>query len=196
MTVGQIASKAWRGVRMLKGIVNSEKQYFDHTFSAQSVNTAAPQIVCLNQIGQGDDVTNRKGNSILAKSIQGRLDWSLGGTSSFCRAIIVCDMENIGSTPAYTDVIDNTVSPLVAPLNKDTASRWQVLADKVFTLDNVGQSVKMVNIYRKLHVHIKFTGTATTDFYKNSLFLLLFSSSSSMNSDTVTGHFRLRYYDN
>lgn len=196
MTLGQVAQKAWSGVKMLKGIVNAEKQYFDHTFASQNVDNAGPQIVCLNQIAAGDDVFERKGNSILAKSIQGRLDWALGGTSSFCRALIVCDMENQSATPVIGDILDNAVSPLVAPLNKDTAPRWQVLADKVFTLDNVGQSVRMVNIYRKLHVHIKFTGVMSTQFYKNSLFLVLLSSAAPANPDVVTGHFRLRYYDN
>ncbi len=50
----------------MKGLINSEKMYFDRAITLGSIQS---DIFSVNQIAQGDQVGQRTGNSILIRSL-------------------------------------------------------------------------------------------------------------------------------
>ena len=63
----QLASAAWRGVRYVKGLVNSEM--FHNTIDNTNNPTPLGTIVPLTNIAIGDSAVTRTGNSLFVRSI-------------------------------------------------------------------------------------------------------------------------------
>ena len=62
----QMAAKALRATRYIKGLVNSERMYYDRAITLGSIKS---QNFTLTNLSQGDQVGQRTGNSILLRSI-------------------------------------------------------------------------------------------------------------------------------
>lgn len=193
--VGRIGQK----VAYIGGMVNAEKQYKD--INASQSPTFNGSITCLSAIAQGDDVGGRTGNSILAKSLF--VNFSIGinasATQTMVRCLIFIDMLNTGTATTATELltsayVGNGYAPL-APLNVDFTTRYRVLVDKKYTLSNQGTKMLAVKVYKKLHKHVKYTGSASTDVYKNNIYMLLISDENA-NAPLVNWVSRLGYYDN
>lgn len=194
----ELAGKAYSGVKYLASMINSEKYVFDASQSLQAVDNNGA-VYPLSQIASGDDVNNRTGNSILAKSmyIQGNVLKQASAGASFVRFILFQDTMNQGSTPTVTDILNNTGSALapLSPLNIDHLSRYKILYDKRITL-NSDMSCRQYKVYKKMSSHIKFTGTAATDVYKNGLYFLIISNEALSTAPTINFTSRLRYHEN
>lgn len=188
-----IAQKALAVGKYLKGLINVEKHYFDTNASGPVDNSGS--ISLLSGIGQGDDVNQRQGNSVLAKTLLFRTFCNLNTSaeSTQLRFIIIKDLENQGSTPSVSDVIGPSPS-VITPLNVDHTSRYQVLRDKVLTLKKDMNSYNMKQ-FITVNDHLKFTGSGTTDVYKNAIYLILISDQAT-NTPSVTWNSRVGYYDN
>jgi len=193
--VMDVAKQAWKGVKFIKGLINVEKRYFDVDGTAGTSVSSSGTVIPLSQIAAGNDVNNRSGNSILAKTIYMRLECAIHASASqtSVRVMIVKDMMNTGSTPAVTDILQSAGTLL--PLNVDNTSRWQVLLDKVYTLTVDGIERLAIKKFLPINDHIKFTGTAATDEYKNNMYMLLVSSEPT-NTPSVAYYSRLGFYDN
>lgn len=193
-----LAKKAYAGVRYLKGLVNTEKHYFDT--GATSTIDATTAIVLLTGMGQGDDVNNRNGNSILAKSLyfQGYVRRDPDNTVAIngVRIIIFMDLQNQGSAPTTTDVL--SAGTVVAPLNVDHTSRYRILMDKraVLVKDQPSDSF-MFKRFFKMSDHLKYTGAQTTDVYTNAIYLLLVGDiGAASDPPVIQWTSRLGYHDN
>lgn len=195
-----IAKAALKAATYMKGMINSEKNYFDTSQTGQAQSFSGT-IYPLSQIPQGDDVGNRAGNSVLARSLYIKADIS-GNTgtvsgSTILRMMIVSDTENTGSTPTVSDILQTTGTALVvdSPLNVDHIARYNVLLDKTFALNNSGQIRLQYKKYIKLYKHLKYTGPNGTDVYKNNLYMLVCSDVNA-NDPSITFYSRLGFYDN
>lgn len=192
-----VAQRALAIATGLKGLINSEKKYHDKTTTA--LVSFSGTVEGLSHIAQGDDVGNRDGNSILARSLWVQLDvkGNTAQTSTVTRVVIFIDTENTGTTPTASDLLQVTGSQasVDSPLNVDHTSRYVILLDKKFTNSLNGQMRLTFKKYIKLYKHIKYTGSSATDTYKNNIYILYISD---VNTDDpqITYYSRLGFMDN
>lgn len=189
-----MAYTAYKGVKYLKGLVNSEKHFRDFN-SATSIDDSG-QIFVFTTIAQGDDVGDRNGNSILVKGLFGRLsfDKHASATSTYIRVIFFREDQQVADTaPGVTDVLET--SAFDSALNLDTRGRFKILKDMVVTLD----SAKNTNAFKKFNIvinkHMKFNGSANTDIQKGGLYMLMISNEAT-NTPTIGAKVRISYHDN
>ena len=197
MTVAQAAYGAYQGYNVLKGIINSELKRYD--VAGQLNPSNAGSIFILNDIAAGDDVNNRTGNSILAKYLTFNYTVSAlaAATTTNLRILIVVDTENIGANPTISQILQNTLitGSLTAPINSDNTARFTVLMDRHHSFTNTGQLTIQRKNYKKLDFHIRFTGTLSSNFQKNSIYVLAVSDQTT-NTPTLDYNSRIAYYDN
>lgn len=193
-----LALKVAKGLALIRGMVNCEKQYVDTNQTGQVVSNAG-QITNLSAIAEGDDVSQRKGNSILARSLYLQADvvGNAVNTTNMLRCIIFQDQENTGTDPTVADILQFTGSALAveSPLNIDHIARYKILLDKKFVFTTTGHMRTNFKKYLNLHTHIKYTGTASTDIYRGQIYILWISDVAT-NDPSVTWNARLGYYDN
>lgn len=199
----QVAKVAWKGVKFLKGIINSEKKAFDTSFSSAAVDYNGT-ITPITAIAQGDAINNRSGNSILAKSC--KLNYSIfsptfnASNSATARVMLVQDMMNLGTIPSVSDILISVGSSNapISQLNRANSQqyRFKILYDKLHVFSSTGgiRSSIMQNVM--INDHVKFTGTATTDEGKGFMYLVIISDQVTTNLINVTGTTRVFYYDN
>ena len=194
-TYTDIAMKAWKGVKALKGIINSELKYHDQVLgntSASSTGTVIP----LTSIAQGDTNATRNGNSILAKSLYMKYQIEFNAASTGGAVVkmwLVQDKQQIAdTTPAYTDIFENT--NVFSFLNKNNIGRFNILSSKTFTYDTAKLQYQM-EFTKQLNQHIRFNGTASTDLQKNHYYLVV-ATDILTNVPNYLYASRLTYYDN
>lgn len=196
-SVKDLAWKAFKGVRYIKGLVNAEKMYLDTTNTAVSV-TASGVVTQLNAIAQGDTTSSRTGNSVLMKNLFGRMvvvaDAS-EANNSWVRIMIVKDKQQVGDTdPGVTSILA-TSTPL-SPLNRNTAGRFQILYDKLINLSVLqGATIRTLKMNIPINCHARYNGTASSDIQKNGIYLVLVGNEVTTTPDCEY-YFRLNYYDN
>lgn len=180
-------------VRLLKGIVNAENHMFTNSIGVGP--TTAGSVVLQTGIAAGNDNDNRQGNSILAKYLimRYRITLDSGGTNANVRVILFADNSSQNTTPTVAQVLQAASD--VAPINNDNSDRFVIIYDCMHPLSINGDREIAQYVYRKLGFHIKFQGTAGTDFDKNSIFLLTISDQGALPPSLI-GYFRLGFYDN
>lgn len=201
-SVKDMALKAWKGVKMMRGIINSEKKHHLTNSSGQNIDYNGT-VVQLSDISQGDTISTRSGNSILAKSLY--YNYNIGavaaGTNIFCRVMVIQDTMNLGSAPAPGDVL-TTVGAIHAPsstlqITYAAQRRFKVLYDHMHRFSNGGSiSGGDMGVIKLGNTHIKYTSTTGTDEGRNQLYVLFISNLVTTNLPNINFHFSLTYYDN
>jgi len=197
-SVKQLALKAWKGIKTLRGMVNVEKKFISTTISESPGSTAV--LNCLNICSQGNDDNNRQGDSILAKhcTILGNLTVNASNTGSdVVRCIVFVDKENRGAFPSATDLL--TSSSVNSQKSLDNLDRFVTLKDMRFVLTpSTGVRPQVpFKIYLPLHTHLKYAGNAgdITDVRQNSIFILWLGIENT-NKTVISATTRLAFYDN
>jgi len=194
-SVGDIASSAWKGVKYLKTLVNSEKHKNDVGPASINVDTTGT-VVHLTAIAQGDGSNQRTGNSILLSGCSVKLQIALhaSATVSALRVILFQDKQQVADgTPAISDVL-NSVSTM-AHLNANNIGRFNILMDKMVMLGVGSNTTKVIQEYFKIQKHVRYNGTATTDIQKNGLYIM-FLSTEPTNVVLVSYGIRVSWHDN
>lgn len=192
-SVGDLAHTAWRGVRYLKGLVNSETFKFDTSTTVNPSSTGA--VVHLTAIAQGDGDSDRNGNSVFSRSlyIRGIMTKNASATTTFLRVLIVRDNQQVGDgTPGVTDILESAAN--TAPLNSNTVGRFTVLWDRIFALDSDKLTDQFVR-FIPMRYHIRYNGSAGTDIQKGGLYLVHLSDQAT-NTPSLNFHARVGYHDN
>lgn len=193
-SVRDIASAAYRGVKYIKGLVNSERYKFD-TDTSSSPSTSGT-ITHLTAIAQGDAENQRSGNGILCRYIliNAVMQLHASATNTTYRILIVSDSQQVGdSSPAISDVL-NSVG-LTSALNRGTVGRFNVLYDVVQNINNVGTPTRVHRIYLPTMCHVRFNGPLSTDIQKNGVYLILISNEAT-NTPSFSYFSRISYHDN
>lgn len=201
-SVGELAAKAWRGVKAIRGIVNSEKHYHDVVNYGTNIDYNG-FVVALSDVAVGDTNVTRTGNSILAKSIHLRYDLSANVSSSatFCRVIIFEDTMSLGTIPSPGDLFTIT-GALHAPTSMLTIQwanqgRFKILYDQDHSFCSTGNVVAMKDVFLPLgNTHIKYTGTSGTDEGRNMIYMTCISNLVTTLLPSITYYSRLAFYDN
>lgn len=195
----QLAVKAWRGVKYIRGLVNSEMLHKDTSFAPGSTIPANGVVNSLVSISQGDTDSGRTGNSILARTLsyRYRLEINPSVTSNTSVSIfIIWDKQQLGDTNPVVGDLLASLRP-EALINLSEAGRFKILSRKNFILTPVtgGTPAREVKGFHKFYKHIRYNGSASSDIQKNGLYVVLIHSEST-NLPTITGTFRLGYHDN
>lgn len=194
----QLAAKAARGVRYLRGLVNSEMLHADTNFSLATV-TGSGAMNHLTALSQGDAANARTGNSILLRSLAYRFKLEINSSvtaNTTITMLILQDTQQIGDTqPSVTDVLSQAQT--YSLLSTNTAGRFKIMKRRSFLLTPAsgGRPAVEHKGFMNLYSHVRYNGTASSDIQKNGLYVL-FISSESVNYPTVSGSFRIGYHDN
>ncbi len=192
--------QALREVRKLKSKISVEKKAFFQNLPAIPALTAA---ICthVTAVAQGDDFDERDGNMIklTSVSLKGQLLGGGGGTS-LVRIVLFRDNDNQGAPAAITDLWNNSTAysqndhRLVAP---NPQRRFTILADKSYRVGSatVNDNFNVpFSISRKVTNKCYFTGTASSDEGKGSIWMIIGSNLAS-NLPTVVGTMKCTYTD-
>lgn len=193
-SVAQIASTAYRGMRMLKGIVNAERKFVDVTLVTALSNTG--DITQLNPLAEGATESTRNGLSVLMKNlfIRQALYMNSAARIEFIRLIVFVDSQQVGDTaPAVTDVLET--ASYVSPLNRQAAGRFSILYDHVHSFSITGSQCGFLKLNIPVNLHAKYNGAASTDIQKNGVYILRIESEAT-NHASGNMYSRINYYDN
>ena len=191
----QLASAAWRGVRYIKGLVNSESY---RVITSGDVNpTSSGTIVHYTSVAQGDGPTTRTGNSIFVRGLMVNLNIKLNPsvtTSTFCRIIAFIDTQQIGDTsPAVTDVLES--ANVNSSLALNTAGRFKILRSWEFDLNAVNKPSKVIKQWFNMRHHVRYNGSNGSDIQKGGIYILYLSTEATLAPNIGTNNF-IRYHDN
>lgn len=196
--IAQVAKDVW----YLKGLINSEKKYYDN---AQLSNTISYNGLVYNlcAMAQGDGTQQRTGNSIFARSLSVRLTAIQRGasTSNNMKVMIVLDKNaDVAAAPAASDILETTGSTN-APLSHlkfpEARNRFKILKVKQIVLNSTNRTQQCCNIYLKMRHHIKFTGTTAASLGKGQLYLVVISDTVAGTDDpAIRYQSRVMYHDN
>lgn len=188
-SVGDIASKAYSGVKALAKLVNSEEFQLDSTTATTTAANVAV-IFGLQSIAQGDGQSGRTGNSILVSKIH-RTEYVTATATVLVRELLVRDMQQVAdSAPSITDVLESSVP--TALYNKLSKSRFQIIEDKMYVMNTANNPNKLIRNTIMCDKHILFNGAATTDIQKGGYWKMLISD----GAVTFSGSYRMFYHDN
>lgn len=191
-----LAMKAYKGVQFLKGLVNVEKKFINVQTGNLSPGTTS-SVTALNPIAQGSSDVTRNGDSILAKYIQlsGEVFGSASSSQDIVRIVLLCDKENRGTAPTYTDVY--TDASVHSYLNKENMDRFIILRDWHFTFSTGSKNAFAFKKFIRLNTHLKYSGNAgnATDIRQNGLYLMVLGVDNT-NKALVNVNSRIAFYDN
>lgn len=189
-----LALKALRNTKYIRGLVNSEMFHKDFTTSAYGISSAGV-IFQLTEISQGNTMGTRTGNSILLRNLSQRLRLTknTSAVTTVVRVILFQDKQQVADTqPTIGDVLQST--SVDAPLNANNFGRFNILTSKVIVLDS-NRPMYHKESFRSMFSHVRFNGTASTDISKNGLYVM-FISDQPTNQPTLDYYSRLSYRDN
>lgn len=192
-----MAKKAWSMAKFVKSLVNVEKKLNDVSLSFAVSSTASISNLC--NIAEGDDLNQRAGRSIKAKSLllRGNLNISGSATASVFRFMVVIDTMYLSAKPAIQDILDNGTVTSAMNITSTAGQRFKVLWDHMGHLDNTNNKIWTFKKFFKLGQHIKYSNTTAADASGLSGQVLFITvSSETTNTPTLTALSRLRYIDN
>lgn len=188
------ANEALQVARATNKLLNVE--YKNHDVNISTPPSSGGYVSSLCNVPQGDGGEARDGRSVKCTSIQLRAGYALNGAASATsvRTILVVDMQNQGTDPNVTDILDTAST--VSNLNiASFPGRFKVIYDRTSTISVTGAQRTEFKHYKKLNFHLKFEGAAGSTVTKNPLYLLLISNEAT-NTPSVNVHTRLRFLDN
>lgn len=202
-TQSKALSVANKALRVARG----EMYYLDTSNATEAISYAG-DITLVSGIAQGDDANNRSGNSCMPRSLELRAEMTGNGSSIgngvTMRCLIVQDKENTGTTPTVADILQTTGSTLVttSPYNVDHLARYHILFDRCYSLNchNSLTATTFVPERKELYKRVKlnnklyFTGSASSDVYKNALYVV-WACDVNTNDPVVQWYTRLAYND-
>lgn len=191
------ATAAYYGVQKLRGLVNSEMNKVDFGAAATPDNTTSQNCIHLTAVGVGDGDTQRTGNSIYVRALNGMLTFERNSastnTATYVRMMLIQDTQQIGDgTPQVQHVLQ---SDWESHLNTTTVGRFKVLKSKVIVL-NSQYPTSSIKFNKAMRHHVRYNGNTTSDIQRGGLYLLLISSEAAGSQPTVRYNIRLSYHDN
>lgn len=192
-----IAQKALRNTRYLKGLVNSEMLHKDTavTLGAQQAN-----INVISNPSQDDTASGRTGNSILLRNIYFRgtiaINTSVTANTRITLALVKDTQQVSDTQPGVGDIFDSVTDPDTL-LKLGNSGRFKIIWRKTYTLTPVsgGRNVVDITKYWKVYDHVRFNGPNNTDTQKNGYYIAMISSEST-NFPSCTLNTRIGYHDN
>ncbi|UOF79163.1 capsid protein [Circoviridae sp.] len=194
----QMAMKALAATRYLKGLVNSERMYFDRSVSLGAIKSQ--NFSCV-QISQGDQVGQRTGNSVLLRSIYWRgflqINPSVTVNTRISLVLVKDTLQVSDTTPQVLDIFtsNDPEATLRVGQTDNNAGRFKIIWRKNYNLVPNQKPTITIDKFWRIYDHIKFNGPAGTDIQRNGYYMCILSSEAT-NFPTVTIQSRIGYHDN
>ncbi len=194
------AAKALAMAKYVKGLVNVEFKQITVQRTVGTVGSSSTHTELTN-LSRGDDDTQRDGNQVRLKSIhiKGFLKQADNDARTIIRLVVVLDKQTNQAQATFSDIYaDNTVGDaVISPRNIDNMRRFNILWDKIITLDTDSSGLKAFNFYKKLNIPLRYDGNAgdITDLTSNSIQFIQVSDEGT-NLPLITFSARLRFVDN
>lgn len=195
MTVGQIATKAYAGFKMIKGLVNSELYCKDQNPLIDVAQTNLGKVTPLHNLTIGDSASERTGNSILLKNVylKVRLSWSTTNGNQFKYWLIHDKQQQSDTPPTFGDIFNSR--DVLSMRNRDTLDRFSVLKQGLITQDS-DRTVVDLSIYHEFaQHHVKWNGPNPTDIQKGGIYLVTVAANS-VSPVVFLCDSRIQYHDN
>lgn len=177
---------------------NRELKHYDAPviFTATGSTGAVAQI---DQITQGDTETTREGLVINPKSMLFRGEVINADNFNNCRIILFRWFDN--TAPIVTDILNTTgiagLSPHNAPYSWAQKPKYQILYDKVLTVDN--ESYNNENFMFKYKFRptskITYSGSVSTSIMSGNIFCLYINDSTAIAHPQLNAFIRLTFTD-
>lgn len=194
--------------RRLKSIVRNyqtpEQKYNDNTQTGTSIATGTQQL--LNDIANGNGVSDRIGRKITMTSALIRLNWDMSAATNntnTIRVMLVYDSQPNQAQYAGSDLLADASSGaaglnILSPLNLDNRDRFTILHDKQFSMVKGTETEKcQMQIYKKFRLSCTYDNTTGTiaDLTTGALYLDVRAENSDATA-VFKYYTRLRYIDN
>lgn len=179
-------------VKYIGGLVNAERHQKILDLSLTTSNTGVVNL--LSGIAQGDDISNRQGNSVKTIDLMGNITFDqANNTSNFVRVILFMDTANQGVTPSISDVLTASVT-VNSQRNVDNMKRFKIFQDRLFSFDP-DTKTRALKVYKKLGMHLRFSASTATDVLQNAIYLLILDSNGTDHC-AFSSSWKLSFYDN
>ncbi len=177
-----------------------ESKFIDFTAASAVIATGAVNLLPLQNIQQGDQASQRNGDSVTLTSVQARIMFTAftAADQNNIRIIIVHDKQSNGALMTSAEMfLDGTNGDInVSPYNLDNKHRFKFLCDEYVDINDNGQSSFVWKKYIKLNMKIRYDATTgnVTDLTSSNLalFIIGFDAAALGDSQSIV---RVRYLD-
>ncbi len=182
-----------------KILSNQEKKKIENADSTNMAST--PTIIPLTLVGQGDGGAEREGNSIILKSISGKIGLRMNtaqASGNLSRLMLVFDSQvNNAQFTAGELLQDTTIGDnIVSALNLDGSQRFKVLWNKVVAMSPQGIESAYRTFFKKLNIKARYSGTsANISGVESKGLFFVFMDDNSGNQNVITYNLRIRFAD-
>lgn len=176
-------------------------KYVDNNSYNAPLTSNPTNFSLITSIGQGSGVSNRTGNSVLAKYIKCAFNLNYNNLAAPIMFRMTVISRPDGATPIRDEIYEDVSSATaicMSPWKKFAATSYKVHFDKTVRLDqyNPIQTHKYDIKLRRKH-HLNYTGTSGIDTGPgNFWFIWTAESASASNYAIVSRTFRIGYLDN
>ncbi len=180
------------------------KKYLDVEYKKISIVVdsnidSAGVSIFLTLVGNASAVNAREGNKITMKSMFIRLTIKpnvAAPKNDFVRMMLIKDKQQIADTiPILVDVLGAGFG-IPTSLDPEDVGRFSVLWDKTWAINVNGTGLFHFKKYFKMNNSVRFNGTASTDQQRNAVYLMIFTSESTVaDAPNINLQLRTRYTD-
>lgn len=190
-----MAKTAWRTAKYVKSLLNVEKKI--HEVSSTTSPSSTGYVTALTDIGQGDTINLRDGNSIKLTymGLRATLTANASAPITYVRCIVFRDNQQEPDTvPAIGSLLESaSVNSFLA---QASLGRFSVLMDKVYSLNNNGPTqTRYIESNFKLNNHVRYNGSSSVDIQKGGYYILWLSNLATLTPG-LSWNTRVRFIDN
>lgn len=179
------------------GGMGPEYKLFDTTQS-QPISDAGYHTTLLGSVASGSGFNQRVGNHITLKSYYLRAtltgDLTTGPRYNHLRLLLLLDKQANGALPTIASMFPANADKIVSPLDPSVADRYNIIHDKVYTL-NDNEPSKFIKVFKKFNMPVDYA-SATTSVPTNNQIIPVWIGFDDEVLTTVIWDERIRYTDN
>ncbi len=198
-----MAKRTAVGLNEIRKLINVEHKFVD--VNNVSATTQAGTVTYLSGMNQGDNISEREGDSIKIQSfdIIGQIQRDPASAAvDGVRLLIIRDLQNTGAAPLGTDVLETvgTIESAFQQLDflngNDLNKRFTVVYDELFSLDTY-HPVRQFRFRTTHDCHVFYRGTtsAVGSAGNGSYFMIAYCNALVAQPNVVFST-RLRFTDN
>jgi hypothetical protein len=189
----QLARKAWKAFKWVKGNLNTERKLLDTVSAANPCDTNGT-ITHVSNVLRGDNYNTRDGRQAKLKSIHWKGIFRIQGATNVDTVRYMIIQSKSDDVPVPTDVL-TTVAPC-SFRNIDNTRDIRVLSDNICTLDADRNSHSFRQLNIPFNGKIQWDKNTDTPAYGHIYVFLLGTIAPGANATICDWECRLRFVDN
>lgn len=174
---------------------HQEKKYLLTEVAGAAISNSGT-ITGVSEIVPGDDFNDRDGIEVIPTSLELNVVSVLGDSTNFVRYILFRWMPNSANlAPTVAQLLEDTTFPYISPYNMVNRKQFQVLMDRVVTLDAASQNVHVFRKKMKLANKKIIYDSGAVSTGAGKLYLLQISDSGAATHPASTWYGKLNFTD-